>query len=85
MGIVSTLPNTGRDAPCHARNRDAQALILSSVLAPGMAYDTKIAQADRACESQRERSVDQTALRFDKVGLENRLTHPRYVSSNKEC
>jgi hypothetical protein len=39
MGIASSPPKSGRDAPCHARNRGAQASILSSVLALGMAFD----------------------------------------------
>jgi len=57
MGIASSPPKSGRDAPCHARNRGAQASILSSALALGMAFDPRIARADRACETQVENSV----------------------------
>jgi hypothetical protein len=39
MSITSSPPKSGRGAPCTARNRSAQALILSSVLALGMAFD----------------------------------------------
>jgi hypothetical protein len=64
MGIASSPPKSGRDAPCHARNHDAQALILSS----GMAFDTKIARADRALETQVENSIDQTAFGLKLLG-----------------
>ena len=84
MGIASSPPKSGRDPHCHARNRDAQASILSPVLALDLAFDTKIARADRACETQVENSVDQTALRLDTAGLKNRLIHPRCGSLNTE-
>lgn len=84
MGIASSQPKSGRDAPCHTRNRSAQASTLSSVPALDMAFDTKIARADGACETQVESSVDQTALRLDTAGPDNRLIHPRCGSSNKE-
>ena len=84
MGIASLSPKSGRNAPCHARTRGAQVSILSSVLALGMAFDTKIVRADRACEIQAENSVDLTVLRLDNVETENRLIHPRCGSSNTE-
>ena len=88
MGIASSPPKVGRDAPCHARNRDAQASILSSVLEGGITFGTKIARSLRACETQAEnlfyRTAYQTALWFDNAGPENRLIHPRRGSSNME-
>jgi hypothetical protein len=63
MGIASS----GRAAPCHARNRGTRASILSSVPL-GMGFDTKIAQADTACETQVENSIDQTAFGLKLLG-----------------
>ena len=56
MGIAPSPPKSGRDAPCHARNRGAQASILSSVLALGMAFDTRL-RGQTDLQTQVENSV----------------------------
>ena len=83
MGIASLSPKSGHDAPCHARNRGAQASILSSVPAPGM-DDRKIAGARRARENHVESLVDRTVFRLDTAGQDYWLIHPRCGSSNRE-
>ena len=63
MGIASSPPKSGRDAPCHVRSRGAQVSILSSVLALGMAFDAHAQDSQpAAAPNMSEGTTDQSRL-----------------------